>query len=199
MGNGALCTTEVLAQLRIQTFLAAVNFALLLVSTTLLFTTVVLISNSESLSDAQHTASHVRTITGNLVPISEVTRTAALSNSTSNVTLAQAATDAMTGFGQADWSAVVGNATIVMGNATIVMGNATIVMGTVANINFSAVTGLFAQAQEPQNQAVIRKQLDHAFSSFDFASQGVTNIFKIFRDGIISEGGSSYKKEEETI
>ena len=192
MGNGALCTTEVLAQLRIQTFLAAVNFALLLVSTTLLFTTVVLISNSESLSDAQHTASHVRTITGNLVPISEVTRTAALSNSTSNVTLAQAATDAMTGFGQADWSAVVGNATIVMGNATIVMG-------TVANINFSAVTGLFAQAQEPQNQAVIRKQLDHAFSSFDFASQGVTNIFKIFRDGIISEGGSSYKKEEETI
>jgi len=183
--NGALCTTEVLAQLRIQSFLAAVNFALLLVSTALLFTTVAIISNSESLSDAQHTASHVRTITGNLVPISEVTRTAALNNSTGNVTLAQAATDAMTGFGQADWSAVVGNATIVM--------------ETVANINFSAVTGLFAQAQEPQNQAVIRKQLEHAFSSFDFASQGVTNIFKIFKDGIISEGGSSHKKEEETI
>lgn len=164
---------QILRQLQWHTFLHSFNFILLVVLTSLVLTVGVRISNSDSLADAQVTASNVRTITANMIPVSEVTRTAALSNATSNVTLAQAATDAMTGFGRADWASVVGNATVVM--------------EAIANINYTAVTGLFAQAQQPENQAVIRAQIDRAFSSFDFATRGVTNIFTIFRDGVISE------------
>lgn len=164
---------QILRNLQWHSFLHFFNFVLLLVLTAMVLTVGVRISNSDSLADAQVTASNVRTITSNMIPVSEVTRTAALSNATSNVTLAQATTDAMTGFARADWGSVVGNATIVM--------------EAIANINYSAVTGLFAQAQEPETQAVIRGQIDRAFSSFDFATRGVTNIFTIFRDGVISE------------
>jgi len=171
---------QILRNLQWHSFLHFFNFVLLLVLTAMVLTVGVRISNSDSLADAQQTASNVRTITSNMIPVSELTRTAALSNSTSNVTLAQAATDAMTGFGHADWNAV--------------MGNATLVMQAISNINYTAVTGLFAQAQEPENQAIIRKQIDNAFHSFDFATRGVSNIFTIFRDGVLSEG-VGYKKD----
>ena len=92
--------------------------------------------------------SNVRTISKNMVPVSEVTSQAVTdaSNMTGNVSFAQAATDALVGAGQANWDAVLGNATVAM--------------GSFGNINFSAVTGLFEQAQNPQTQAVVKEQIE---------------------------------------
>jgi hypothetical protein len=119
--------------------------------------------------------SNVRTISKNMVPVSEVTSQAVTdaSNMTGNVSFAQAATDALVGAGQANWDAVLGNATVAM--------------GSFGNINFSAVTGLFEQAQNPQTQAVVKEQIEHFFKSFDFTSKGISGIFKVIKEGILSE------------
>lgn len=165
---------NVLWNLRLHSFLHTVNFILLLIMSTLLLTIGIRVSNSETLSNAQDTARNVREITHNMIPVSQATATAATRNDTaSNVTLAQAATAALTGVGHADWDSAFGNATLVM--------------NAIAGINYTAVTGVFSQAQKPENQAVIRKQIDHVLSSFDFASHGVSNILTIFKDGIRSE------------
>lgn len=148
-------------------------FIFLLIVTSLFFTLALRISNSDTVDDAKATAHNVRTITENMIPVSEVTARAAMSNETRNISLAQAATDALSGVGHADWNSAFGNATLVM--------------NAIANINYSAVTGIFSQAQEPENQALIRRQIEHTLSSFDFATKGVTNIFSIFRDGVITE------------
>jgi hypothetical protein len=148
---------NILWNLRLHSFLHTINFFFLMVVSVLIFTAGVRISNSETMSHAQDATRNVRDITRNMIPVSEVTAKAATSNATSNVTLAQAATDALTGVGHADWNSAFGNATLVM--------------STIANVNYSAVTGLFTQAQQPEYQKVIRKQIEHVLSFFDFASQ----------------------------
>lgn len=173
---------NVLWNLRLHSFLHTVNFILLLIVSTLLLTIGIRISNSETLSNAQDTARNVREITHNMIPVSQATAAAALRNdTTSNTTLAQAATGALTGVGRADWDSAFGNATLVM--------------KAVANINYTAVTGLFSQAQRPENQALIKEQINHVLSSFDFASHGVSNILTIFKDGIQTEKKIEKKEE----
>lgn len=165
---------NILWNLRLHSFLHTVNFFLLLVVSVLTLTVGIRISNSETLSNAQDTARNVREITRNMIPVSAATAQAATRNDTeSNVTLAQAATAALNGVGHADWDSAFGNATLVM--------------HAIANINYTAVTGLFSEAQKPENQAVVKRQIDHVLSSFDFASHGVSNILNIFKDGIRSE------------
>lgn len=172
---------QILKELRWHTCAHAINLLALILATAMVFTVLMYINNSETMADARDATHNVKTITSNMVPVSEVTRRAALDDTPTNVTLAQAATDALSGVGHADWNSVLGNATIVM--------------DAIANVNYSAVTGLFAQAQEPETQAVIRRQIDHAFSSFDFATRGVTNIFTIFRDGIIAENTQNTQEQ----
>lgn len=171
---------NILWNLRLHSFLHTVNFVILLIVSVLIFTAGVRISNSETMSNAQDTARNVRDITRNMIPVSEVTAKAAMSNETSNITLAQAATDALTGVGHADWNSAFGNATLVM--------------STIANVNYSAVTGLFSQAQKPEYQKIIRTQIEHVLSSFDFASHGVSNILTIFKDGIKNEKETNNEK-----
>ena len=166
--------SNILWNLRLHSLLHTVNFSLLLIVTCLFFTIGVRISNSETLVNAQDTARNVKEITKNMIPVSKVTADAAMRNDTeNNVTLAQAATSALSGVGHADWNSVLGNATLVM--------------KSIASVNYSAVTGLFSQAQEPENQKVIKRQIEHALSSFDFASHGLSNILTIFKQGLKSD------------
>ena len=118
---------------------------------------------------------NARTISENMVPVSEVTAQSLVNstNSTGNVSFAQAATAALIGVGHAYWNSVVGNGSLAM--------------GSIAAINFSVVTGLFEQAQDPQTQSVIRRQIDKAIATFDYASKGVSNVLTVFRDGIVAE------------
>ncbi len=129
----------------------------------------------EMSENTQAIVRNARTISANMVPVSEVTvqNLVNSTNSTGNVSFAQAATAALIGVGHADWNSVVGNGSLAM--------------GSIAAINFSVVTGLFEQAQDPQTQSVIRRQIDKALATFDYASKGVSNVLTVFRDGIAAE------------
>ena len=129
----------------------------------------------EMSTNAQNIVSNVRSISDNMVPVSEVTAKAVVNGTgaPSNVSFAEAATAALIGVGHADWNSVLGNGSLVM--------------GSVANLNFSVVTSLFEQAREPETQSVIRRQIDKALSTFDYATRGVANVVTVFRDGVVAE------------
>lgn len=129
----------------------------------------------EMSANAQNIVSNVRSISANMVPVSEVTAKTVMNatGSPSNVSLAEAATAALIGVGHADWNSVLGNGSLVM--------------GSVANLNFSVVTSLFEQARQPETQSVIRRQIDKALATFDFATRGVANVVTVFRDGVVAE------------
>ena len=125
--------------------------------------------------NAQNIMSNVRSISANMVPVSEVTANSVVNatGGTSNVSFAEAATAALVGVGHADWNAVLGNGSLVM--------------GSVAKMNFSVVTSLFEQAREPETQSVIKRQVDKALATFDYATRGVANVVAVFRDGVVAE------------
>jgi len=125
--------------------------------------------------NAQNIVSNVRSISANMVPVSEVTANSMVNatGGTSNVSFAEAATAALVGVGHADWNSVLGNGSLVM--------------GSVANMNFSVVTSLFEQAREPETQSVIKRQVDKALATFDYATRGVANVVAVFRDGVVAE------------
>ena len=125
--------------------------------------------------NAQNIVSNVRSISANMVPVSEVTVNTVVNatGGTSNVSFAEAATAALVGVGHADWNSVLGNGSLVM--------------GSVANMNFSVVTSLFEQAREPETQSVIKRQVDKALATFDYATRGVANVVAVFRDGVVAE------------
>lgn len=125
--------------------------------------------------NAQNIVSNVRSISANMVPVSEVTANSVVnaSGGTTNVSFAEAATAALVGVGHADWNSVLGNGSLVM--------------GSVAKMNFSVVTSLFEQAREPETQSVIKRQVDKALASFDYATRGVANVVAVFRDGVVAE------------
>lgn len=129
----------------------------------------------EMSTNAQNIVSNVRSISDNMVPVSEVTAKAVVNatGAPSNVSFAEAATAALIGVGHADWNSVLGNGSLVM--------------GSVSNLNFSVVTSLFEQAREPETQSVIRRQIDRALSTFDYATRGVASVVTVFRDGVVAE------------
>ena len=129
----------------------------------------------EMSNNAQNIVSNVRSISDNMVPVSEVTAKSVMNatGSPSNVSFAEAATAALLGVGHADWNSVLGNGSLAM--------------GSVANLNFSVVTSLFEQAREPATQSVIKRQIDKALATFDFATRGVANVVTVFRDGVVAE------------
>lgn len=137
----------------------------------------------EMSNNAQNIVSNVRSISDNMVPVSEVTAKAMVNatGSPSNVSFAEAATAALIGVGHADWNSVLGNGSLAM--------------GSVANLNFSVVTSLFEQAREPETQSVIKRQIDKALATFDFATRGVANVVTVFRDGVVAEAQAEAEAE----
>jgi hypothetical protein len=118
---------------------------------------------------------HTRNVAANMVPISKVTVNAMVDDSAGaeDVTFAQAATSMLVGLSMADWRSV--------------MGNTSLALGSVSHINYTAVTGVFRQAQDPSIQGVIKNMTDHALGSFDYAANGLTNMLTLFKDGVINE------------
>jgi hypothetical protein len=158
---------DILWYVRWQAVVQTINFLSVLIAIALLFTVGI---GSEAVEDVKVSAKNVRTITGNLVPVSEVTASAARHNQTGNVTLSGAMTDALVGVVYADWKGVLGNASLAL--------------GAVAKINYKAVTDLVVQAQDPDTQAEIKRQIIYALSSFDFASAGLTKVMSTFEKGV---------------
>lgn len=140
----------------------------------------------EMSTNAQNIVSNVRNISANMVPVSEVTAKTVMNatGSPSNVSFAEAATAALIGVGHADWNSVLGNGSLVM--------------GSVANLNFSVVTSLFEQAREPETQSVIKRQIDKALATFDFATRGVANVVTVFRDGVVAETQAETEADAKT-
>lgn len=140
----------------------------------------------EMSTNAQNIVSNVRSISANMVPVSEVTAKSVMNatGSQTNVSLAEAATAALIGVGHADWNSVLGNGSLVM--------------GSVANLNFSVVTSLFEQAREPETQSVIKRQIDKALATFDFATRGVANVVTVFRDGVVAEAQAETEADAKT-
>ena len=124
---------------------------------------------------------NAHSVSANMVPISSATADAMLSNSTDavNVSFAMAATSVMTDMSRADWQSV--------------MGNISLALGSISNINYTAITGVFRQAQDPDIQTSLKNMTQHALGSFDFATSGMTSLFSLLKDGVISEN----KKEEQ--
>jgi hypothetical protein len=165
---------NILWYVRWQAVVQTTNLMSSLIVIALLFTVGL---GSEAVEDVKMSAKNVRTITGNLIPISEATASATHQNQTGNVTLAGAVTDALIAVAFADWKAT--------------MGNASLAMGAVSKINYKAVTDLFIQAQDPETQAEIKRQIIHALSSFDFASAGLTKVISTFENGIAARFNTS--------
>lgn len=115
---------------------------------------------------------NVFAVSANMVPITEKTMNVVTNQTsvTGNVSFVQAATNALLGVGQADWKSV--------------MGNASVAMGTVSTINYTTITDLMKQAQDPDTQTVVKEQIQHALKSFDFATLGASSMFDIFKKGI---------------
>jgi len=87
---------------------------------------------------------NAHSVSANMVPISSATADAMLSNSTDavNVSFAMAATSVMTDMSRADWQSV--------------MGNISLALGSISNINYTAITGVFRQAQDPDIQTSLK-------------------------------------------
>jgi hypothetical protein len=121
-------------------------------------------------------------LSANMVPISEKT-VQILSNetgATNNVTFVEAATKAMLGVGQADWKAVIGNASLAL--------------GSVAVVNYTAITDLIKQVQDPNIQSVVKDQVQHALNSFDFATAGAASMYTTFTEGLFKQSKINEQK-----
>jgi hypothetical protein len=120
-------------------------------------------------------------VSANMVPVSTATAGAMLGNSTNkeNVSFAMAATSVMAGMSRADWQSV--------------MGNFSLALGSISNINYTAVTGVFRQAQDPDIQSSLKNMTQHALGSFDYATSGMTSLFSLLKDGVISEDKKAKK------
>jgi|AntAceMinimDraft_1070359.scaffolds.fasta_scaffold71951_2 Cu/Ag efflux protein CusF len=160
---------SILWHLRWHSFLLTVNFCFLLIVMVIFLTVGVKVTHSDTMADVQASMRHARVITNNMIPVSQVTARTMLRNSTENQTMAEAATQLLSGLAEGIDAA---------------LGNATMVMHSVANINFTSITGLFSQAQDAHNQKVVQGYYEHAVSSIDFTTTGVYNLYSIFLKGL---------------
>ena len=111
-------------------------------------------------------------LSANMVPISRRAADAMVNgtDTTGNITLAQASTNAIAGLGRADWRAAVGNASLMM--------------GSVSAMNFSKVSDLVGQVNSPATQAWAKESLLHMLGSFDFVSGGAASVLETFKAGL---------------
>ena len=100
-----------------------------------------------------------------------------------NVTFANAATAVMSGLSLADWRSVLGIFSLAL--------------GSISHINYTAVTDEFKQAQDPGIQTSLKNMSEHALDSFDYATSGMTSLFSLLRDGVISEDKKLKTKRSE--
>jgi hypothetical protein len=115
---------------------------------------------------------NVYNVTSNIVPLSEATLRAGNSTVKTNTTFAQAAFEAMAGIAKADW--------------TSLMGNASLALGSVAHINYTTITDFVAQAKDAEFQRSVKEQVSHALGSFDFATTGAAQLFETMKEGILA-------------
>ena len=122
-------------------------------------------------------------VSENMVPFSAAAVDAMVTNASTaaNVTFAQASTAVLAGLSRADWQGVLGNASLAM--------------GSLSHINFTAVTGVFDQAQDPDVQTSLKNMTQHALGSFDYATSGLTSLFSLLRDGVISEAKKAKREK----
>jgi hypothetical protein len=127
------------------------------------------------MNDTRGILGNAHSVTANMVPISTATANAMLTNDTesANVTFANAATSVMTGLARSDWRSVTGNVSLAL--------------GSISNINYTAITGIFQQAQDPAIQSSLKLMSQHALGSFDYATTGMTSLFNILKEGVITE------------
>lgn len=119
---------------------------------------------------------NVHTVTNNMVPVSEAAVDVLTNNETTsvnNVTMAEAATGLLMQVGNANWTSLVGNASIALGSASL--------------LNFTVVTDFVKQLTDPAFQATVKEQVAHALGSFDFAASGAGDFFQTIKKGIISQ------------
>ena len=119
---------------------------------------------------------NVHAVTENMVPVSTATKDYMTSNETTTVdnsTMAEATTGLLLKIGEANWTSLMGNASMALGSASL--------------LNFTVVTQFVKQLTEPQFQATVKEQVVHALSSFDFAASGAGKFFQTLKNGIVSQ------------
>ena len=189
--------------LKIQTALALVNFTLVVIFLVVASTVGLRMSTKvgdnvhvywkamnltpdvveKVMNDTRGIIGNAHSVAANMVPISTATANAVLKNDTesANVTFANAATAVMAGLSLADWRSVTGNVSLAL--------------GSVSHINYTAITGIFQQAQDPAVQSSLKIMSQHALGSFDYATTGMTSLFNLLRDGVISEDKRAEKEK----
>jgi hypothetical protein len=109
--------------------------------------------------DVLQTASNVRNVTDNATPIAKSAR---IGVTTTN----------WTGVAAAAHNATASAAGVTRQQMHELVGNFTRAIGAVAEIKFSSITDLMADARDPETRRALRERVDHALRSFDFATAG---------------------------